>query len=162
MNDNLTIPPDGGKLRPWEAIGMSRASWYRHGKPAKKPERFTVRDLAESLNISERTVQRHEARRWRDFWRLRDEAMRKDGFNGPWEPDAIGSWLDRHSEFNKLIGDWIFNEYLTKLYRTAKRYPKGYDPNKKPCACPAPLPPAPGFQEWACWTGSKRRFHLAG
>jgi len=37
MNPN--DPPDGGKMRrQWEAIGMSRASWYRHGKPAEKPE----------------------------------------------------------------------------------------------------------------------------
>ena len=25
-----------------EAIGMSRASWYRHGKPTEKPERTPV------------------------------------------------------------------------------------------------------------------------
>src|SRR5262245_40337953 len=28
-----TTPPSGGKLRQWEAIGIGRASWYRHGKP---------------------------------------------------------------------------------------------------------------------------------
>ena len=38
---SLENPPDGGKVRlpdaqakPWEALGISRATWYRQGKPA--------------------------------------------------------------------------------------------------------------------------------
>lgn len=26
------------KSKPWEALGMSRATWYRKGKPEPKPE----------------------------------------------------------------------------------------------------------------------------
>ena len=26
--------------KPWEAIGMSRATWYRRGKPTEKPKRL--------------------------------------------------------------------------------------------------------------------------
>ena len=49
----------GGKLRPWEAIGMSRASWYRHGKPTTKSKpKETQKDLSEILGCSVRTVQR--------------------------------------------------------------------------------------------------------
>ena len=63
MNPN--DPPDGGKMRrQWEAIGMSRASWYRHGKPAEKPEaKITQREMAQALNVSIRTIQRYAAER---------------------------------------------------------------------------------------------------
>jgi hypothetical protein len=58
-NDSLTNPPSGGKLRQWEVLGMSRATWYRHGKPDKKPEpRLTQAKTAEALGLSIRTVQR--------------------------------------------------------------------------------------------------------
>lgn len=43
---------------PWAAIGMSRASWYRHGKPVIKPERMTQVRLARQLETSVRTIQR--------------------------------------------------------------------------------------------------------
>ena len=50
------------KDKPWEAIGMSRASWYRHGKPSEKPPkrpREGVADLARQLGFSStRTYQR--------------------------------------------------------------------------------------------------------
>jgi hypothetical protein len=43
-NDGLKDPPNGGKMRlpddqaqPWEALGISRATWYRQGKPTEKP-----------------------------------------------------------------------------------------------------------------------------
>jgi|ERR1700757_1924619 hypothetical protein len=45
--------------KPWEAIGMSRATWYRHGKPVKKRERMTVAKQAEMFGAtSVRTFQR--------------------------------------------------------------------------------------------------------
>jgi uncharacterized protein YoaH (UPF0181 family) len=47
---------------PWETAGMSRASWYRHGKPTKKPTRFTQKEIAEILGVSLRTAQRDAAR----------------------------------------------------------------------------------------------------
>jgi hypothetical protein len=32
---NLKKSPNGDEVRrPWEELGMSRATWYRHGKPA--------------------------------------------------------------------------------------------------------------------------------
>jgi uncharacterized protein YoaH (UPF0181 family) len=55
----LTKPPSGGHLRQWKALGMSRATWYRRGKPTKKPEpKTTQKDAAEILGVSLRTVQR--------------------------------------------------------------------------------------------------------
>jgi hypothetical protein len=61
-NDRPTRPSDGGKLRqtPWETIGMSRASWYRHGKPSTKPKRGTQRETAQFFGVSIRTIQRHD------------------------------------------------------------------------------------------------------
>jgi hypothetical protein len=46
------------QIKPWEAIGMSRASWYRHGKPTEKPERTSVAAAARAAGVSVRTHQR--------------------------------------------------------------------------------------------------------
>ena len=58
-----TNPPDGGKARqPWLALGRSRATWYRRGKPSEKPQpRLRQKDIAEILGVSVRTVQRDRA-----------------------------------------------------------------------------------------------------
>ena len=37
---------------------MSRATWYRHGKPVTKPQRMTQARLAARLETSVRTIQR--------------------------------------------------------------------------------------------------------
>jgi hypothetical protein len=52
---------------------MSRASWYRHGKPTTKPEpKVTRRHLAEALGISVRTVQRDRAAaKWKTVTEIR-------------------------------------------------------------------------------------------
>ena len=61
-NADLTNPPKGVALRPWEAIGMSRATWYRRGKPTTKQEpKQTQKDLAEAFGVSVRTIQRDRA-----------------------------------------------------------------------------------------------------
>jgi hypothetical protein len=44
--------------QPWKAIGMSRAGWYRHGKPTTKPKRYTQADIAKIAGVSLRTIQR--------------------------------------------------------------------------------------------------------
>jgi hypothetical protein len=60
--DSLNNPPIGDKVRhkPWEAIGMSRAGWYRHGKPDANPKwnRLTHEILAKANGIPLRTFQR--------------------------------------------------------------------------------------------------------
>ena len=59
---SLTKAPSGGDVRQWEALGMSRATWYRRGKPTTKPQRaLTQRAMAESLGVSLRTIQRDDA-----------------------------------------------------------------------------------------------------
>jgi hypothetical protein len=45
--------------KPWETVGMSRASWYRHGKPTEKPpKRETQAEAIKRLGGSVRTLQR--------------------------------------------------------------------------------------------------------
>lgn len=45
---------------PWTAIGMSRASWYRHGKPKTKPVKPpTQRQFVKEHGLKLRTIQRH-------------------------------------------------------------------------------------------------------
>jgi uncharacterized protein YoaH (UPF0181 family) len=48
-------------MRLWEMLGMSRAAWYRHGKPTEKPKRYSQADIARILGISVRTLQRDVA-----------------------------------------------------------------------------------------------------
>jgi hypothetical protein len=43
---------------PWERIGVSRATWYRHGKPTVKPIRITLEQTAKAMNVSLRSAQR--------------------------------------------------------------------------------------------------------
>ena len=47
------------QTKPWEAIGISRATWYRHGKPTENPERTSVARAARMMGApSTRTYQR--------------------------------------------------------------------------------------------------------
>ncbi len=52
MRRKATIPP------PWLALGISRATWYRLGKPQTKPERITQTQAAREFHVSVRNVQR--------------------------------------------------------------------------------------------------------
>jgi len=45
-------------MRPWEALGMSRATWFRLGKPTTKPNRITQEQGAKLQNVSARSIQR--------------------------------------------------------------------------------------------------------
>jgi hypothetical protein len=39
--------------RPWEKIGISRSTWYRHGKPTEKPRKpMTVAEVAKQSGAS--------------------------------------------------------------------------------------------------------------
>jgi hypothetical protein len=44
--------------KPWQAIGISRATWYRHGKPTEKPKRSSEAAQARAAGVSLRTHQR--------------------------------------------------------------------------------------------------------
>jgi hypothetical protein len=46
--------------RPWDEVGISRATWYRHGKPTEKPRKpKTVPEIAVRVGASStRTYQR--------------------------------------------------------------------------------------------------------
>ena len=52
----------GGMVRqqPWKTVGMSRATWYRAGKPTTAPKqwRITHAMAAQIMNVSLRSVQR--------------------------------------------------------------------------------------------------------
>jgi hypothetical protein len=45
---------------PWERIGMSRATWYRHGKPDNPIERNSDAVMAAGSGVSLRTYQREK------------------------------------------------------------------------------------------------------
>jgi hypothetical protein len=39
--------------RPWEKIGISRATWYRHGKPTEKPRKpKTAPEIAKQIGVT--------------------------------------------------------------------------------------------------------------
>lgn len=52
MRQKATTPP------PWLALGISRATWYRLGKPQTKPQRITQAQAARESHVSVRNVQR--------------------------------------------------------------------------------------------------------
>ena len=43
---------------PWLALGISRATWYRLGKPDRKPRRMTQAQIANQTGVSLRSFQR--------------------------------------------------------------------------------------------------------
>jgi hypothetical protein len=46
-------------VKPWEKVGVSRATWYRHGKPKTKlPPRRTQAQTAALAKVSVRSLQR--------------------------------------------------------------------------------------------------------
>jgi hypothetical protein len=67
--DSLTNPPDGGEVRqpdtkPWVVLGISRATWYRQGKPKQESQThkgsyYRQKSLARSYDdCSVRSIQR--------------------------------------------------------------------------------------------------------
>jgi hypothetical protein len=57
-NSPIKASNGAGSRRLWERVGMSRAAWYRHGKPSKPSIRITQRQAAAELHISRSTYQR--------------------------------------------------------------------------------------------------------
>jgi hypothetical protein len=43
--------------KPWQALGMSRATWYRHGKPTERPWRLSIEQAAMVMNVSVRSIE---------------------------------------------------------------------------------------------------------
>lgn len=101
--------------KPWQALGMSRATWYRRGKPTKpRMPKQTYQDIAQLTGVSVRTVQRmhrvlsadpvlciaveHGAGKWGQAERLilNPEAHRRwREANGlPWPPEVDDDDLD--------------------------------------------------------------------
>src|SRR6516164_1358607 len=119
----LTNPPGGGKLRQWEVLGMSRASWYRHGKPTENlgplREFFRQRTEAQHDKISIRTVQRRARIERADgtLWRLALEGMITPGEAEHIIQDPVGyhrflKWYGRQLSLVDYvewlsIGSWI-------------------------------------------------------
>lgn len=74
-----TGPPAMERAKPWAAAGMSRASWYRHGKPVARPMRATMEGRAKEAGASVRTLYRAQqvqrgyagrdlrAKHWREY-----------------------------------------------------------------------------------------------
>ena len=90
--------------KPWEAIGMSRASWYRHGKPSEKPTRVTVADEARRAGVSKRTYQRLKRVMMADM----DLAalMLKHGWCKPGQAEQLLTNPHAHRAFRKMIKAW--------------------------------------------------------
>jgi hypothetical protein len=88
-------------IKPWEAIGISRASWYRHGKPTEKPQRITVADEARRAGVSKRTHQRimRVMRKDADLAVL----MIRDGWCKPGQADEVIASPRLHRRFRKWL-----------------------------------------------------------
>jgi hypothetical protein len=96
--DNPACLPDGGEVRqqPWEAISMSRAAWYRHGKPTAKPApRMTQAQIAKKFGTSLRSMQRSKR-----ALTLAGEDIEKRTDLGPaeLEREAMYIWIRRQMD----------------------------------------------------------------
>lgn len=60
-NSPIKASKGGKNGRPWQRLGMSRSSWYAHGKPKSPRRRQTQKRQAAELRISVRTLQRRLA-----------------------------------------------------------------------------------------------------
>jgi len=119
LDRSLTELPHGTIMRqdaPWTAIGMSRASWYRHGKPAAKPtRRKTNAELAREIHVSVRTL-------YRASKELREEKRAKlIRYRAKWLHRAIKKAPEMSDE--QLCGMWnahiasLSEEQLAKICR---------------------------------------------
>jgi hypothetical protein len=91
-----------GQPKPWEAIGISRATWYRHGKPTEKPKRTSIARAARAMGASStRTFQRINRVLAADM----DLAllMLQHGWCKPGQAEAIIRDPVLHRKFRKLL-----------------------------------------------------------
>jgi len=139
---NLTSAPDGGKVRQWEALGMSRASWYRHGKPTEKPMRrgqgpFSQRKMAAGNHVSLRTQQRMDriAEFDGDLWGLTVEGHIK-----PAQAERIIADPVRYQHFLKWYAEQLnLTEYALWIVKRQLDELEGLYPKRR-----APL----GIRRW--------------
>lgn len=127
---SLKNPPDGGEVRrPWEAIGMSRATWYRKGKPTEKPGTLGEWFKREELKHwrSKRTVER--VKRIGEFdgdlWRLTVKGWCKPAqaeriITDPVEYQRFLEWYAEQLDLTEYVL-WIVGKQLDEL---ADFYPK--------------------------------------
>jgi hypothetical protein len=54
-------PAPASKTKPWVALGMSRASWYAHGKPTPPDAGLNLTPISLELGLASTFVQGHEA-----------------------------------------------------------------------------------------------------
>jgi hypothetical protein len=90
--------------KPWEAIGMSRASWYRHGKPSEKPKRLGAAQRVQLFlgrSVSNRTAQRIE--RVMDADMDLAVLMLRDGWCKPGQAEQIVTNPRALRAFRKMI-----------------------------------------------------------
>src|SRR5262245_17128917 len=133
-DSRLNFPPNeplcdanGGIMRqspkPWEAIGMSRATWYRHGKPTEKPTRYTQADVAKILGISLRTTQRDLARARQEERERLVARARELIAQGHGEDDAIAAAIaeERSRSAAAADDDGIAGKFLRHRIERFKR-----------------------------------------
>ena len=108
--------------KPWESIGISRATWYRHGKPTKKAKpRQTVDAAAKAMGDTKRTYQRK--------MRVLASKLRRYVLAGELSVAQADRLLGNREQLHR------FNEFVAELHK-----PKPMKPPKpvKPMAVERP------------------------
>jgi uncharacterized protein YoaH (UPF0181 family) len=121
-SESLTRPPYGGIMRqkPWEAVGMSRATWYRKGKPTEKPKsKVPQKQLAKTLGVSIRTIQRDAASLREDEWRKRVAMVRRYMAQGYTQDEACGLTA---AELRASAIEGLISEGRLVLFAQASQY----------------------------------------
>jgi hypothetical protein len=134
-NDSLKSPPSGGKMKlpdaqskPWEALGISRATWYRRDKPTEKPAALGEWLRRKELNHwkSKRTVER--VHRIMEF--DRDLALLVlDGHIKPAQAERIICDPVKYQHFLQWFTDQLdLTEYVLWIVRKATGRPGRLSP----------------------------------
>lgn len=123
--DSLKNTPDGGKLRlpdaqskPWQALGISRATWYRQGKPRGHNQLYYWRqkNRAESSDSSVRSIQRLAFARRYGIPEIERLAIQKH--LSPAMLEEIAKW---EHEYQRRFTD--------RLFALAADLPKQFEPD---------------------------------
>lgn len=102
LDKYLKAPPIGGMVRqkdkPWEQLGISRATWYRHDKPTEWRRLSTNADEAKRGGMSLRSYERFA----RVFGNNSNELIRKYVANGGMKLGMADYLLAHPSELRRF------------------------------------------------------------
>jgi hypothetical protein len=120
MSKASQTPPKDKKLAPWQAAGMSRATWYRYGKPGPGYHpRITMKDVVRQTQSKLRTAERLARIVRAAEWYPEPAALLREGKISIGKAESMVS--ERVREL-RIAGVW--EDLREKLIETGHRSPR--------------------------------------